>query len=125
MVEAQIPGFQIRELEEQDDPLVVDIFNATIADEEPMTVDSWREHQSYERKDISPLKLLVFAEEKPVAYASVSQMIFDLESRFRIGIRVLPEFRRKGIARTLYARLLGHAMDTGMPELVCRVREDF
>ena len=38
--------------------------------------------------------------------------------------RVLPEFRRKGIGRAMYAALSAHARSVGRPELFGRIRED-
>jgi mycothiol synthase len=124
-VSVQIPGLEIRERRPQDDPLVVDIFNNSLPGEVPMTLEGLKEHEGYEREDVRQLKLMAFLDQEPAGLGTVSQMVFDLDTRFRIGIRVLPEFRRRGIARTLYASLLAHAQGAQVPELLCRVREDF
>jgi GNAT superfamily N-acetyltransferase len=125
MVSVQTTGLEIRERSPEDDPAVVEIFNGSLPGDVPMTREALAEHESYERNDVPRLKLMAFVDQKPAGLGMVSQMVFDLDTRFRIGIRVLPEFRRRGIGKTLYAPLLAHAQETEMPELLCRVREDF
>src|ERR687887_2353035 len=39
-------------------------------------------------------------------------------------VRVLPEFRRRGIGRSVYSALSDHARSVGLHELFGRVRED-
>src|SRR5919197_5688444 len=39
-------------------------------------------------------------------------------------VRVLPEFRRKGVGRSVYSALSDHARSVGLHELFGRVRED-
>ena len=77
---------------------------AAITPREPMTPE-----QLLRRKERQPERLYLIAEEDGLAVGLALVAPSDSPGRTFIGVRVLPEWRRRGIGSALHERALAHA----------------
>lgn len=94
----------IREAATQEDLAAMCRVWATITPREPMTAE-----QLERRKERQPERLYLVAEqeERVVGLGIVAPS--DSPGRVFVGVRVLPEFRKRGIGSAVYERLAAHA----------------
>ena len=113
----------IRERAPDQCAVALDIANAVMPADARHTLEEVQVQKRLEEADSTPLRLLAWCEGTAVAAASVSRRAYHPAGRFRIWIAVLPEYRCRGIARSLYRRLLTHAREQGAREVTCDIHE--
>lgn len=94
----------IREARTRDDLAALCDIWATITPREPMTPE-----QLLRRKERQPERLYLLAEEQSRAVGLALVAPTDSPNRRYVGVRVLPDWRRRGIGSALYEPALAHA----------------
>jgi len=115
----------IRERGSDELSLAVAINNAAMPADLWITEEQLRIQEGLDRPDEPPLRLIAFAGDKPVAQAFAGRNIFTAEGRCRLGIQVIPEFRRKGIATELYQQLTAFARERNATALRLEIDEHY
>ncbi len=113
----------IREQRPDELPLAVDITNAAMPPDAHITMEQARIEDELHRPEEPPLRLLAWVDQQAVATGYAGRNVFSPAGRHRIGIRVRPEFRRRGIATALYERLVPFAREQGAHVLTTSVHE--
>lgn len=86
------------------------------ADFENLYVEEWHNALTKERKELDKLAVGAYDEDKLIGLAGCSA---DCESMYQIGVDVLPEYRRKGIAAALTSRLAIEIIHLGKVPFYC------
>ena len=88
----------------------------TQPDFEDLYLPEWSNALCKERKHLDVLGVGAYDNGKQVGFAACSA---DAEEMWQIGVDVLPEYRRRGIASALTARLALEIMDRGKVPFYC------
>ena len=86
------------------------------ADFQELYTETWSNALCRDRKQLDVLGVGAYAEGRLVGLAGCSA---DCESMWQIGIDVLPEYRRQGIASALTSRLAFEIMERGKVPFYC------
>lgn len=88
----------------------------TQADLAPLYTPAWSNALCADRKELDVLGVGAYAGEKLIGLAACSA---DCDSMWQIGVDVLPEYRRQGIASSLTSRLAIEIMAKGRVPFYC------
>jgi GNAT superfamily N-acetyltransferase len=114
---------EIREQTPDQLALAVEITNASMPADAHTTLEQAQIEDGLHRPEEPPLQLLAWVGDQAVATGYAGRNVFSSSGRFRINLRVRPEFRRKGIATALYERLVSYARDHGAHTLTAGIHE--
>jgi mycothiol synthase len=106
-----LPDLTVTRLGTDDVDLIASIHNATMPEDTWVTEEQVRIGISLDRPDDPPLRVVARLGEQPVAFGHVGQNMFSSGATFRFSIMVMPEFRRRGIAKWLYEELVAFAVE--------------
>ncbi|HEV3312448.1 MAG TPA: GNAT family N-acetyltransferase [Chloroflexota bacterium] len=127
-MEESIPSIpfdiDIREQTPDQLPLVVEINNASVPPDDRTTEEQARIEDGLSRPEEPPLRLIAWLGDRPVATGYAGRSIFTAEGRCRITIRVLPDFRRQGVATRIYRRLVSFARESDAKSLLAGVSQE-
>ncbi|MGI8825601.1 MAG: GNAT family N-acetyltransferase [Chloroflexota bacterium] len=113
----------IRESPADEQPVRYNIQNRSNPSDMLTTVQDSLEWEELESRGGHVLRLLALLDGLPVAYATTSTLPFLPSQRFAVNVVVLPSWRRRGIARALYGRLVAFAQEHGANEISCMIHE--
>jgi GNAT superfamily N-acetyltransferase len=113
----------IRERRPDEIPIEVEISNAANPPDTERTVEQAESFERWSGEQYPFLRLIAEVEGRPVAVGAAGHGPFDPSGRYGIRVNVLPEFRRRGIARALYERLVAYAGDQQAQALSTWVHE--
>ncbi len=85
-------------------------------DFEDLYMDKWSNALCEDRKELDVLGVGAYYDEKLIGLAACSA---DCETMWQIGVDVLPEYRRKGIASALTSRLAIEILERGKVPFYC------
>ena len=106
-------GIIIKPLEGESATLIAAINNASMPEDTWVTEEQIRIWEGLQDPNEPPLRLVAWDGEQAVALGSVGRNIFSSRGRYSIGIQVLPDHRRRGIATRLYEQLAPVAQERG------------
>lgn len=114
---------EIREHPPDELALWVGIGNASMPADMYTTLEQARVEMRLDRPEDPPVRLLAWIDGQAVATGYCGRSVFSPEGRFRLGIRVLPEFRRRGVGGALYQRLLLFARERDALSVAVQIHE--
>lgn len=115
-------GLEIRQRRPDELPVEVEIYNDAFPPDWHSTVDEMRAWENLQQKDDDVLRLLAFSDGVAAGAGRAFHSPHSVAGRFEIEVAVRPAFRRQGIGKALYHRLVSFASDHGAKELESGVR---
>lgn len=89
-----------------DPALIVHINNASMPEDTWISEEEVRIWEGLQAEGEPQIRYVAWRNERPVGLGAIGRSIFSPSGRYGLGILVIPDSRRKGIASSLYQQLL-------------------
>src|SRR5947209_20567065 len=106
-----IANVEIRERQPHEFEKTIEIGNAIMPPDSQVTLEEARVYEGWQDSAGKPLRLLAWVDDQAVATGFAGSGMFMAPNRYAVSVRVLPEYRRRGIAGALYEKLVAFALD--------------